>query len=61
MVNHPSGIEDEGELAGVSAQFWLTYPIKEKMSPAEINEAYSCLLSFQQGYQYCKEQYKIND
>lgn len=61
MVEHPSGIEDESELANISMEFWVNYPTKKNMTAEELREAYSCLLSFQQGYKYCKDFYKIND
>ena len=61
MVNHPSGLEDDGELAYVSAEFWMTYPTKKDMTAEEIREAYSCLLSFQQGWKACKDFYKSHE
>jgi hypothetical protein len=55
---HPSGIEDEAELANVSMEFWTK--IVSELDPVNLNEAYSHLLTFQQGWQACKEWYKIN-
>lgn len=56
MVDHPSGIEDEAELANVSAEFWKVAEV-----PAIDPHVWDRLLSFQQGYKYCKDVYKIND
>lgn len=59
MVNHPSGITDEGELAYVSADFWM---LPENLELKTItNETWDRLLSFQQGWKACKDFYNIND
>lgn len=50
-ANHPSGIEDEAELADVSMEFWMHY---SEGLPNAINDKLSHLLSFQQGYLYGK-------
>jgi hypothetical protein len=48
---HPSGIVDEGELADVSMEFWMTY---SEGLPKDINTKLSHLLAFQQGYYYSR-------
>lgn len=51
-IKHPSGITDEGELAYVSAEFWMT------TEDAKSND-WDRLLAFQRGWQACKKYYKI--
>lgn len=56
---HPSGLEDEGEIANVSMEFWMKiYPELPKMP---LIETYSQLLTFQQGWKACKDFYNINE
>lgn len=58
---HPSGLEDEGELAYVSAQFFSVY--HDRLDPGFAAEAekWENLLAFQKGWKACKDFYKIND
>lgn len=56
MVDHPSGIEDEAELAYISIEFW-SLPDSDYNDPI----IWDRLLSFQQGWKACKDFYKIND
>lgn len=61
MVDHPSGIEDEGELAYVSAEFWNKFHDRLDPTWSHSDEAFNSLLSFQQGWKVCKDFYKINE
>lgn len=54
---HPSGLNDDGELAYVSAEFWLTSGINRRGN----DEGFDHLLTFQQGWKACKDFYKINE
>lgn len=58
---HPSRIENDAELAFVSAEFWMKYHDRLDPRRSETDEAFNSLLYFQQGWQACKEFYKIND
>lgn len=58
-LNHPSGLENEGELAYVSAEFWLN--IEPELKLTKSFEQYSHLLTFQQGWKACKDFYKISE
>jgi len=59
MVDHPSGLEFEDEVAFVSTQFWK---LPENLELVKIgNEVWDRLLSFQQGWKACKDFYKISD
>lgn len=55
LEDHPSGLEDEGELAYVSAEFWLN-----DTTNMETPELYAKLLAFQKGWKACKDFYKIS-
>ena len=57
MVDHPSGLEDEGELAFVSMEFWM-HP--DNQSLGKDPEVWARLLAFQQGWKACKDYYSIN-
>lgn len=58
--SHPSGIEDEGELAYVSMEFWMLEDNGVDSIMSATNEKFNRLLSFQQGWQACKDYYKLN-
>ena len=58
--NHPSGIEDEGELAFVSMEFWIKSDGGAESIMSAENAKFDRLLSFQQGWQACKDYYKLN-
>ena len=58
-LTHPSGLENDGELANVSMEFWTK--IVSDLDPINITEAYSHLLTFQQGWKACKDFYKIDE
>ena len=60
MVDHPSGIEDEGELAYVSMEFWVNSDGGVDSILNAEDEKFNRLLSFQQGWKACKDFYKIN-
>lgn len=55
-MNHPSGINDESELAYVSMEFWMKY--SEGLESTSVLNKYSHLLAFQQGWQASKEWYE---
>lgn len=59
-LEHPSGIEDEGELAHVSMEFWMKSDggVDSILHPTYAK--FDRLLSFQQGWKACKDFYKIN-
>lgn len=57
IMEHPSGLEDDGELANVSMEFWM-HP--DNSSIGVDPEVWSRLLAFQQGWKACKDFYKIN-
>ena len=52
-------MNNEAELAFVSMEFWAK--IVSDLDPINISEAYSHLLTFQQGWKACKDFYKINE
>ena len=58
-LNHPSGIEDEAELAHVSMEFWMKSGggVESIMHSTDVK--FDRLLSFQQGWKACKDFYKI--
>jgi hypothetical protein len=59
ILDHPSGINDEGELGFVSMEFWM---MPENVKNIGINpQVWDRLLSFQQGWKACKDFHKIND
>jgi len=60
MVNdtHPSGIEDEGELAYVSMEFWTKSDGVDTIMYAT-DADFDKLLAFQKGWKACKDFYKI--
>lgn len=59
LGEHPSGLEDEGELAYISMQFWShIYP--ELPKSYSLAKVYDLLLAYQQGWKACKDFYKIN-
>ena len=55
MVDHPSGIEDEGELAYVSMEFWVNSDGGVDSILNAEDEKFNRLLSFQQGWKACKD------
>lgn len=58
-MTHPSGLNDDGELAYVSMEFWMKiHPELPKMS---LEDTYSHLLSFQQGWKACKDYQKLQN
>ena len=59
-MEHESGIEDEGELTYVSAEFYARY--SDRLDPGFANhmEAMGALLAFQKGWKACKDFYKID-
>jgi len=62
-TNHPSGLE-ESELAVASLSFWML-PENSNLSRSELGTwsepgVWERLLSFQQGWNACKDFYKIN-
>ena len=61
MVDHPSGLEDEGEIGFVSMEFWNTYHGRLDPGWSQSTEAFNSLLYFQQGWKACKDFYKINE
>lgn len=63
-MNHPSGLSDE-ELALVSMEFWMN-PDNDNISRDEAGTwsqpgVWERLLAFQQGWNACKQFYKIKD
>ena len=58
MVEHPSGLENEGEIAYVSNEFWNLLNEKKAI---QTRNAWAALLDFQQGWKACKDFYKINE
>lgn len=59
---HPSGIEDEGELAYVSMDFWV-HPDNANLSRNESGTwsepgVWERLLAFQQGWKACSDYHK---
>lgn len=60
MTSHASGLEDEGELAYVSAEFFSQYHDRLDPSYAKHAENMGNLLAFQRGWKACKDYYKIN-
>ena len=60
MVNHPSGLESEGEIAYVSADFWML-PENLELKDGITNQVWDRLLSFQQGWKACKDFYNISE
>ena len=59
MVKHPSGLEDDGELAYVSMEFWVNSDGGLDSVLDAKDEKFNRLLSFQQGWKACKDFYKI--
>jgi hypothetical protein len=59
-LSHPSGIEDEGELAYISMEFWANSDGGNVYVGETENAKFDRLLSFQQGWKACKDFYKIN-
>lgn len=59
-LNHPSGIEDEGELAYVSMEFWMNSDGGVESIMHSTDAKFDRLLSFQQGWKACKDFYKSN-
>ena len=59
MVEHPSGIEDEDELARISLKFWMSTEIGVDSIMEATHEDFNKLLAFQQGWKACKDFYKI--
>lgn len=57
--SHPSGIEDEGELAFVSMEFWMMEPNGVDAIFTANEEVFNRLLAFQLGWQAAKNYYKI--
>jgi hypothetical protein len=52
----------EGEIADVSATFWLHYHESKPNTSNYLTETnFAALLAFQNGWLACKEAYKIND
>lgn len=58
--SHPSGINNEGELAYVSAEYFSTAFNSGVLKPNS-KEMWDTLLSFQKGWKACKDFYSIND
>ena len=59
-LNHPSGIEDEGELAYISMEFWINSDGGADSIMHSTDAKFDRLLSYQQGWKACKDFYKIN-
>lgn len=59
-LNHPSGIENEAELAHVSMEFWLHSDGGVESIMHSTDAKFDRLLSYQQGWKACKDFYKIN-
>jgi hypothetical protein len=55
MEQHPSGIENEAELAYVSADFFSRY--SDACFPSE-EVMWDALLNFQKGWKACKDYYE---
>ena len=60
VEEHPSGLEDEGELAYVSMEFWMSTETGTDSTMGATHEDFNKLLAFQQGWKACKDYYKIN-
>ena len=58
-MEHPSELEDESEIAYVSAKFWEKLSDSLRSTGLSIDEIYNHLLTFQQGWKACKDFYKI--
>lgn len=59
IEEHPSGLEDDGELAYVSAEFFSVYHDRLDPGFAKTAEGWGALLAFQRGWKACKDFYKI--
>ncbi len=59
-LSHPSGFEDEGEIAYVSAEFWLNEHDRLDPSKSGLPETFDKLLAYQKGWKACKDFYKID-
>lgn len=55
---HPSGLEDEDELASVSVKFFSEY---SNINWLHEENMWAALLAFQKGWKACKDFYKISD
>lgn len=51
----------EGELAYVSAEFWLNFHDRLDPGKSTLPETYAQLLAYQNGWLACKEFYNIRD
>lgn len=56
---HPSGIEDEGELAYVSMEFWMSKETGVDSIMSATHTDFDKLLAFQQGWKACKDFYEV--
>lgn len=59
VEKHPSGLDDDAEIAFVSMEFWMSNDTGVDSVMSATNEDFNKLLAFQQGWKACKDYYRI--